>query len=118
MSEFVVNTGIFLKNNAKIKRLSRSFFFIMGFWATFLLLSIVGLNVYFFYLMLAKILIWFNVFYFTAVTACATTPEYYEAWSTSSTRIKLFKVRIKIAYWWTLKFSIFQPYFLSFSDTA
>ena len=108
MSEFVENTRNCLKNNAKIKRLSRFFFFIMGFWATFLLLSIVGLNLYFFYLMLAKILILFNVFYFTAVTSCTTTPQYYEAWSTSSTRIKLFKVRIKIAYWWTLKFSIFS----------
>lgn len=108
MSEFIQTTANCFKYNAKIKRSSRILFFIIGFGASFLLLSITALNVYFFYLMLAKILIWFNSFYFTLINGCANTPHYFEIWTTSDMRTRLLNERMKAANWWIVKFSIFS----------
>ena len=108
MSEFVENTRDCLKNNAQIKRSSRLLIFISGLGFTFLIAGISSINIYFFYFLLVKALIMLNVGYYALINACANTPQYFKAWSTINTRIKFFKERMKLAYWWIIKLSIFS----------
>ena len=108
MSEFTKNAKDCVKTNARIKRSSRFFFFIIGSICTYVLTSVAGLNIYFFYLMFTKFLILFGVYYFVIINACANSPQYFELWNTNDTRIRIMNERMKLTCWWLVKFTTFS----------
>lgn len=108
MSEFTKNAKDCVKNNARIKRSSRLFFFFLGLTCTFVLTFVANLNIFFFYLMLTKFLIWFGLYYFAIINACANTPQYLEIWNSSDMRIIILNERMKVACWWIVKLTIFS----------